>query len=408
MDFKLSDELLAIRETARDFAEKEIVPFADKWETENYFPREVIKKMADLGFYGTLIPEQYGGNGMGFLAGTIITEEIARASASLRVTFNMQTFGPALSILRYGTEEQKKKHIPKLVSTEHISCFAITEPNAGSDVMSMKTTAIPKGDYFLVNGSKTWISNAQVADLCILYAYHDPAAKSKGLSTFLLDMHLPGISTRPLDKLGLHSAPTGEIILEDVKVPKSAVLGQLGDGVKHVFGSLNQTRLSCAAGGLGIAQASLDAAVKYCNERSQFGQRIGEFQMNQDMIADHGHRARSRPFPGLPGRPPEGRGDAEQRPRNLHGQVLRRGSCRARLGFRHENSQRLRLLHGISRGPVLQGRQVHPDRGRDGEHPEDHHRPRPAGVPQSQSVNERDAQGARALGVKTGSPPAQG
>jgi glutaryl-CoA dehydrogenase (non-decarboxylating) len=285
MDFKLSDELLAIRETARDFAEKEIVPFADKWETENYFPREVIKKMADLGFYGTLIPEQYGGNGMGFLAGTIITEEIARASASLRVTFNMQTFGPALSILRYGTEEQKKKHLPKLVSTEHISCFAITEPNAGSDVMSMKTTAIPKGDYFLVNGSKTWISNAQVADLCILYAYHDPAAKSKGLSTFLLDMHLPGISTRPLDKMGLHAAPTGEIILEDVKVPKNAVLGQLGEGVKHVFGSLNQTRLSCAAGGLGIAQASLDAAVKYCNERSQFGQRIGEFQMNQDMIA---------------------------------------------------------------------------------------------------------------------------
>jgi glutaryl-CoA dehydrogenase (non-decarboxylating) len=285
MDFKLSDELLAIRETARDFAEKEIVPFADKWETENYFPREVIRKMADLGFYGTLIPEQYGGNGMGFLAGTIITEEIARASASLRVTFNMQTFGPALSILRYGTEEQKKKHIPKLVSTEHISCFAITEPNAGSDVMSMKTTAIPKGDYFLVNGSKTWISNAQVADLCILYAYHDPAAKSKGLSTFLLDMHLPGISTRPLDKMGLHAAPTGEIILEDVKVPRNAVLGQLGEGVKHVFGSLNQTRLSCAAGGLGIAQASLDAAVKYCNERSQFGQRIGEFQMNQDMIA---------------------------------------------------------------------------------------------------------------------------
>jgi len=285
MDFKLSEELQAIRETARDFAEKEIAPFADKWDAEHYFPREVIKKMADLGFYGTLIPEEYGGNGMGFLAGTIITEEVARASASLRVTFNMQTFGPALSILRYGTEEQKKKYIPPLVSTEHISCFGITEPNAGSDVMSLKTTAIPKGDYFLLNGAKTWISNAQVADLCILYAYHDPAAKSRGLSTFLLDMHLPGITTRPLDKLGLHSAPTGEIILEDVKVPKDALLGSLGDGVKHVFGSLNQTRLSCAAGGLGIAQACLDASVKYCNERVQFGQQIGQFQMNQDMIA---------------------------------------------------------------------------------------------------------------------------
>lgn len=285
MDFKLSDELQAIRDTARDFAEKEIAPFADKWEEEHYFPREVIKKMADLGFYGTLIPEEYGGNGMGFLAGTIITEEIARASASLRVTFNMQTFGPALSVLRYGTEEQKKKVIPKLVSTEMISGFGITEPNAGSDIMAMKTTALSKGDYFLVNGSKTWISNAQVADLIVLYAYHDPAAKSKGLSTFLLDMHLPGITTRPLDKLGLHSAPTGEIILEDVKVPRDALLGNLGDGVKHVFASLNQTRLSCAAGGLGIAQACLDASVKYCTERVQFGQQIGQFQMNQDMIA---------------------------------------------------------------------------------------------------------------------------
>jgi len=285
MDFKLSEELQAIRETARDFAEKEIVPYADRWDAEHYFPREVVKKMADLGFYGTLVPEEYGGNGLGFLAGTIITEEIARASASLRVTFNMQTFGPALSILRYGTEEQKKRYIPKLVSTEMISCFGITEPNAGSDIMALKTTAIPKGDHFVVNGAKTWISNAQVADLCVLYAYSDPAAKSKGLSTFLLDMHLPGISTRPLDKMGLHSAPTGEIILEDVKVPKDALLGTLGDGVKHVFASLNQTRLSCAAGGLGIAQACLEASIKYCNERVQFGQQIGQYQMNQDMIA---------------------------------------------------------------------------------------------------------------------------
>lgn len=208
MNFTLSDELKAIRETARDFAEKEIAPFADQWEKEHYFPREVIAKMADLGFYGTLVPEEYGGNGMGFLAGAIITEEIARASASLRVTFNMQTFGPALSIFRYGIEEQKKKYIPKLVTTEMIGCFAITEPNAGSDIMSMKTTAIPKGDHFLVNGAKTWISNAQVADLCVLYAYHDPTAGSQGLSTFLLDMHLPGVTTRPLDKMGLLSAPT--------------------------------------------------------------------------------------------------------------------------------------------------------------------------------------------------------
>ncbi len=286
MDFKLSADMQAIRDTARDFAEKEIMPYADKWDSEHYFPREVVNKMGELGFFGTLVPEEYGGNNMGFLAGTIITEEIARASASIRVTMNMQSFGPALSILRYGSEEQKKKIISKLVSAEWISGFAITEPNAGSDIMAMKTTAIPKGDYFLVNGAKTWISNAQFADLMMLYAYHEPAAKSKGLSTFLLDMHLPGISTRPLEKLGLHSAPTGEIILEDVKVPKDALLGSLGDGVKHVFGSLNQTRLSCAAGGIGLAQACLEASVKYCNERTQFGQQIGQYQMNQDMIAN--------------------------------------------------------------------------------------------------------------------------
>jgi len=285
MDFHLSDELRAIRETAREFAEKEIAPFADAWEKEHFFPRDVVRKMGELGFYGTLVPEEYGGNGLGFLAGTIITEEIARASASLRVTFNMQTFGPALSIFRYGTEEQKRRYIPKLASAEMLGCFAITEPNAGSDIMAMKTTAIPQGDHYLVNGAKTWISNAQIADLCILYAYHDPGAKSQGMSTFLLDMHLPGISTRPLDKLGLLSAPTGEIILEDVKIPKDALLGAPGDGVKHVFASLNQTRLSCAAGGLGLAQACLDASVKYCTERVQFGQQIGQFQMNQDMIA---------------------------------------------------------------------------------------------------------------------------
>lgn len=285
MDFHVSDELRAIRETAREFAEKEIAPFADAWEKDHHFPRDVVRKMGELGFYGTLVPEEYGGSGLGFLAGTIITEEIARASASLRVTFNMQTFGPALSIFRYGTEEQKRRYIPKLVSTEMLGCFAITEPNAGSDIMAMKTTAIPQGDHYLVNGSKTWISNAQVADLCILYAYHDPGAKSQGMSTFLLDMHLPGISTRPLDKLGLLSAPTGEIILEDVRIPKDALLGAPGDGVKHVFASLNQTRLSCAAGGLGLAQACLDASVKHCTERVQFGQQIGQFQMNQDMIA---------------------------------------------------------------------------------------------------------------------------
>lgn len=285
MKFSLSEELQMLKETARDFTLNEIVPYADKWDEEHYYPREVLNKMGELGFFGCVIPEEYGGNEMGFLAQTILTEEIARGSSSIRVAINMQTLGTALSILRHGTEEQKKKYIPGLVSAELIGCFAITEPNAGSDILAMKTTAQNKGDYYLFNGSKTWISNAQVADLCVVYAYTDKDASSKGVSAFIVDLKSDGITTSKLDKLGTRSSPTGEIYFEDTKVPKENLLGREGDGLKIVFSSLNQTRLSCAAGGVGVAQAALDAATGYCRERVQFGQEVGQFQMNQDMIA---------------------------------------------------------------------------------------------------------------------------
>ncbi len=286
MNFDLTDEQKQIREMARRFAEGQIAPYADKWDEEHYFPKEVILKMGELGFFGCIIPEEYGGTGSGFMAQTLVTEEVARASSSIRVSFNMQTCGPALSIVRSGTEEQKQKYVPKLVTAEFTGCFGITEPNSGSDVIAMKTTAIPKGDHFLMNGTKTWISNAQIADICIVYGYHDREIGSKGLSAFIVELNSPGVTTKPLDKMGTRSSPTGEIILEDVMVPKENLLGNLGDGVKLVFSSLNQTRLSCAAGGVGLAQACLDTSVKYCNEREQFGQPIGQFQMNQEMIAN--------------------------------------------------------------------------------------------------------------------------
>jgi glutaryl-CoA dehydrogenase (non-decarboxylating) len=285
LDFNLSEELLMLKETARDFTEKEIVPYADKWDEEHFFPRDLIKKMGELGFFGCVIPEEYGGNNMGFLAQSILTEEIARGSSSLRVSINMQTLGSALEILRYGNEEQKQKYIPGLVDGTLLGCFGITEPNAGSDTLSMKTTAINKGDYYLMNGSKTWISNAQVADLCIVYAYTDKDKGAKGLSAFIVELKSEGITTRPLDKMGTRSSPTGEIYFEDAKIPKANLLGQEGDGVKIMFSSLNQTRLSTAAGAVGVAQAAFDAAVKYCTEREQFGQQVGMFQMNQEMIA---------------------------------------------------------------------------------------------------------------------------
>ncbi|MGB5156081.1 MAG: glutaryl-CoA dehydrogenase Acd, partial [Desulfobacterales bacterium] len=270
----------------RDFADEKIAPFADEWDMNHYFPyNEVVKPMGELGFFGTVIPEEYGGSEMGWLAAMIVTEEIARASSSLRVQVNMQTLGCAYTIFKYGNEEVKKKYISKLVNAEYIGGFAITEPDAGSDVMAIKSIAEDKGDHWLLNGSKTWISNANVADAVIYYAYTDKAAGAKGLSAFVVELkNFNGIRTTDLDKMGSRSSPTGEIYLTDTKVPKENIIGKPGDGTKIVFGSLNQTRLSAAAGGVGLAQACLDVVTKYAMERKQFGQEIGKFQMNQDMV----------------------------------------------------------------------------------------------------------------------------
>jgi glutaryl-CoA dehydrogenase (non-decarboxylating) len=287
MDFTLSEEMQMLRDMARDFAKEKIAPFADEWDENHYFPyEEAIKPMAELGFFGTVIPDEYGGNNMGWLAAMILTEEIARASSSLRVQINMLTLGCAFTICTYGSEELKEKYVPRLVNAEHLGGFAITEPNAGSDVMAMKSTAADKGDHWLLNGSKTWISNASLADVLIYYAYTDREARGKGLSAFVIEpKNFNGVTTNDLDKLGSRSSPTGEIYLEECRVPKENILGKPGDGARIVFGSLNQTRLSAAAGGVGLAQACLDTITSYCREREQFGKPIGQFQMNQDMVA---------------------------------------------------------------------------------------------------------------------------
>ena len=286
MDFSLSEELEMLRDMVRDFAGEKIAPFADEWDEKHYFPyEEVVKPMGELGLFGTVIPEQYGGSEMGWLAAMIVTEEIARASSSLRVQINMQTLGCAYTILTYGSDELKEKYIPKLVTAEYVGAFAMTEPDAGSDVMAIKSKADDKGDHWLLNGSKTWISNADVADAIIYYAYTDRSKGAKGLSAFVVEVkNFNDIRTTALDKMGSRSSPTGEIYLTDTKLPKGNILGNPGDGAKILFGSLNQTRLSAAAGGIGVGQACLDEAIKYCKERKQFGKLIGEFQMNQDLI----------------------------------------------------------------------------------------------------------------------------
>lgn len=188
MDFALSEELQMLKDMAHDFAQEKIAPYADEWDENHYFPyEEVVKPMGELGFFGTVVPEEYGGNEMGWLAAIILTEEIARASSSLRVQINMQALGCAYTILKYGSDELKKKYIPNLVSAVSLGGFAITEPNAGSDVMAMKSTAEDKGDHWLLNGTKTWISNATNADVLIYYAYTDKDARGKGLSAFVIE-----------------------------------------------------------------------------------------------------------------------------------------------------------------------------------------------------------------------------
>ena len=287
MDFALSKEMEMLRKAVREFATKKIAPFADEWDANHYFPyKEAVKPMGELGFFGTVIPEAYGGEDMGWLAAMIVTEEIAKASSSLRVQVNMLCLGSAFTLYKYGSDALKQKYISKLVTADYIGAFAITEPDAGSDVMAMSSTAQDGGDHWLLNGSKTWISNADVADVVIYYAYTDKEKGSKGLSAFVIEpKRFNGIKTSVLEKMGSHSSPTGEIFLNNTKVPKENIIGKPGDGAKILFESLNQTRLSAAAGAVGVAQACLDLSLKYCNERKQFGKPIGEFQMNQDMIA---------------------------------------------------------------------------------------------------------------------------
>jgi glutaryl-CoA dehydrogenase (non-decarboxylating) len=291
MHFELSEEQKIIQNTAKKFAEKEILPTLEEDEKNHRFRREIVKKMAELGFFGCAIPEEYGGTGMGFLESVLITEQIAKVSASWRLPMNMQNIGPAVTVNKFGSPEQKEKYIPGWVNGESMGFFAITEPNAGSDVAGMSTTATDRGDHWEINGQKMWISNAPVGDWGLLYAYTDKSKKYKGMSCFIINLNTPGITTRAIDKLGLACSPTGEINFEEVKIPKDAILGKEGDGFKICMWMLNNTRISCAAGALGVAGASIEAAIKYANERLQFGKKIGAHQMIQaqiaEMVAEH-------------------------------------------------------------------------------------------------------------------------
>jgi len=286
MNFELSEELQDIRRLARDFALSEVKPTADADDKAHRFRRDLVQKMGELGFLGCVIPEEYGGNGLGYLALAILAEEIARVHSSLRLIFAGNTLGPAITLWRHGNEELKQKYLPGLCSGELIGCFAMTEPNAGSDVAAMKTRAVLDGDHYVLNGSKMWISYATVADVGLIYAYTDPTQRARGMSAFIVDMKSPGIITEAItEKLGNWSSPVGSITFENCLVPKANLLGKEGQGFAICMQQLDNTRLASAAGAVGVGQACIDAAVEYATTREQFGQQIGRFQMIQDWIA---------------------------------------------------------------------------------------------------------------------------
>ncbi|MCX7966756.1 MAG: acyl-CoA dehydrogenase family protein [Syntrophorhabdaceae bacterium] len=294
MDFKISDELESMRKMAYEFAVKNIKPTMEEDEKEHRFRPEILKKMGDQGMFACLAPEKYGGLELpeGHMAATLMAMEVARISPSWALPFNLQMNGPQNVLLKFGTEEQKEQYLPGLIAGTSGGCFAITEPNSGSDVASMKTTAVEVDDGYILNGTKTWISGVPYVDVGIVYAMTDKAAKHKGMSCFVVDFKTPGITQRAINtKLGLFCAPTGEIFFEEVKIPKSALVGKPGQGFAICMYMLNFTRLSSAARAVGVAQSCIEEACKYANEREQFGQPIGQFQMIQEqigrMVAEH-------------------------------------------------------------------------------------------------------------------------
>jgi len=288
MDFRLTEEQQMMQDMARRFALERIAPLVEEDEKVHRFRPEIVREMGDLGMFGCIIDERWGGSEAGWLAEQLMTMEIAQVSASWGLPFNMQCNGPAYTIQRWGTEAQKERYIPGLITGEMLGCFAMTEPNTGSDVASMLSTATRVDGGWLLNGQKTWISNAQVADVGLIFVYTNAEKKHRGMTCFILDLkETEGVTTRPIEeKFGLFCAPTGEIYLQDAFVPDENVLGEVDGGFKVCMSMLDGTRLSCAARAVAVGKACLDTAASYAKERTQFGKPISTFQMVQSQLVD--------------------------------------------------------------------------------------------------------------------------
>ncbi len=287
LDFQLGEDIDMLRDQVANFSDAEIAPRAGDIDRDNDFPADLWRKMGDLGILGVTASEEYGGAGLGYLAHCVAMEEVSRASASVGLSYGAHSNLCVNQITRNGNEDQRRRYLPKLISGEHVGALAMSEPGAGSDVVSMKLRADRKGDRYVLNGTKMWITNGPDCDTLVVYAKPDPAAGPRGITAFLVEKGFKGFScAQKLDKLGMRGSNTGELVFEDCEVPEENVLGQVGRGVNVLMSGLDYERAVLAAGPIGIMQASLDIVVPYIHDRKQFDQPIGTFQLIQGKVAD--------------------------------------------------------------------------------------------------------------------------